>query len=76
MGMCMNEEKQGENTPGKIGYLWYSPLEHIRITYRETNGIGHTVSVFTYNSSLIPNFLLVKNKLHIVQRTPTFSEQF
>lgn len=54
----------------------YSALEHIRIIYRETNGILYAANVFRYKSSLRPNFLIVKNELHILQRTLTFSEQF
>lgn len=32
-------------------------------------------NVVRYKSSLRPNFLVVKNDLYILQRTPTFSEQ-
>lgn len=33
-------------------------------------------NAFRYKSSLRPNFLVVKTKLQILQRTPTFSGQF
>lgn len=49
---------------------------HTRVIYREPNGILHAAHVFRYKSSLRSNFLVVKNKLHIFQRTPIFSEQF
>lgn len=48
---------------------------NIRTVYRETNAILRTC-VFRYKSCLRPNFLIVKSKLHILQRTPTFSEPF
>lgn len=48
----------------------------LRILYGETNGILHAANVFRYKSSLRFNFLLVKNELRILQRTPGFSEQF
>lgn len=74
--MGMNAENSEESAPGEIGCVWYSALEHIKIIYRETNGILYATNVFRYKSSLRANFLIVKNELHILQRTLTFSEQF
>lgn len=49
---------------------------HMRVIYREPNGILHATHIFRYKSSLRSNFLILKSKLHILQRRPIFSKQF
>lgn len=41
--------------------------------YGGARGISHT-HVFRHESSAKPNFLIVKNELHSLQRAPTFPE--